>query len=72
MTTLRTRLIQTVRSNLPPQRLSIESNLTPEEVIDRLRAATDERRSWLGRSQTDKLFRGVVGNGDFRLARTIT
>ena len=71
MTTLRTRLTRTVRSNLPPQRMSIESNLTRDEVIRRLRGATDERRSPFGRGQTDKWFRGVVGDPDFQLVRVI-
>ena len=71
MTTLLTRLIDEVRSNLPPQRLVIESSLTPAEVIERLQGVTAAHGSRSGRDQTDTVFRGVVGGHDFRLVRII-
>ena len=46
---------------LPIERLTIESELRPEEVVARLRGATGRGRR----------FRGRVGDGEFRLRREI-
>lgn len=71
MTELALRIARRVRNNLPPQELTIESSMTPEELATRLAAATDDRRRWITKPEPTKPFQGRVDGLSLELVRAI-